>query len=230
MSTTTILSSVSCLAVGAGAVIAAVLVYKHMHKGKGKGKGKGGGGTGGGSKITFKSGSAKKGTKGKCNISYFGQNKADDNGEGFSGVDLFKYQGVAFQGQPVFPCAVHQKHFAAYAYKILRLSSPSFKRSVYLHVLDACDYSDASCSNVSIGGLDFLVDVHFPAAKYVGVKGDDLTTGTYEVVGEIPPYNISADAWIPGVKSGSDSIMCWCKDDCRGSNQMWAPLKGCVAA
>lgn len=169
------------------------------------------------------------GASGKTNITFYGQSKADDNGEGFTGIDLFKHgkANIAFQGNRVYPCAVHQKHFGDYGYKVLHVQGSGI-RPVYLHVVDCCDGGQSVCNrNVRQNGLDFLVDIHATAFDAVG-KSDGVLTGTYSVVGQIRPRELPTSVWMPKVANGSDSMLCGCSGTCSDSSQKWTTLKQCA--
>lgn len=174
-------------------------------------------------------GTALVGTSGATNITFYGQNKQDDNGEGYAGVDLFKLgtAGITFQGKAVYPAAVHQDHFAQFSYKVLALSGPNIK-PVYVYVVDACNASEAVCkTNVKKNGKNFLVDVHATGFSAIG-KNDGIETGTYKVIGEIRPSQLPLDVWMPKVKAGTDSMICSCTGKCASKSEVkWLPLKSC---
>lgn len=200
---------------------------------KKKKKGGGGGGSGNqGESMQFKSFSASVGDTGKTNISTFDTKAGDDNGIGYSGVDLRAYAKIPLyfthKGKKirVYPCAVFQDHFSKFGYKVLRVTVGP--KSVYVHVVDACDASQSVCkTNTSRNGLNFLVDLHNDAIKSIGIKSEILTTGTYTVVGEIPPYQLPTGLWIPGVQKTSDNIICGCTGKCVGNDVTWVPYNKC---
>lgn len=162
----------------------------------------------------------------KTLITFYGQNKADDNGAGLSGVDLFRYgdAGVTFNGQPVYPGAVHAKHGNIYMYKVLQVSAPGLN-TVLIHVVDVCDAADGACNNVKKVG--FLVDVHKTGFQAIGA-GDGEYVGSFKVVGEIRPSQLPESVWPDKVTNGGDYIMCSCTTPCDDPHQNWMPLNQCT--
>lgn len=159
----------------------------------------------------------------KTNITFYGQSSADDNGQGMSGVDLFKHgtAGIKHENRPVYPGAVHQKDFAKLAYKVVEVRGNGLN-TVLLHIVDMCDEKDDSCrANVKKNGLNFLVDVHATAFRAIGGKNDGVLTGTYRVVGEIRPSKLPASVW------ASSDIMCSCTGNCSGKSVKWTRLSEC---
>ena len=186
---------------------------------KKKGMGGSGGGGGPGAAIGKPIGN---GSTGETIISFYGQSKADDNGHGSSGVDLFKMTGLTFHGNPVFPCAVHHDHIQHFLYKILRVEGKGVK-PIQCMVLDHCNRKDASCSNYKKLGIKtpFLVDIHKLGFSAAGMS-DGLTRGTYKVIGEMRPSQLPKNGWV------SEYILCSCKDTCDSkSNQRWTKLADC---
>jgi len=164
-------------------------------------------------------------------ITFYGQggpnSKKDDNGVGFSGIDLFEYTNMTFEGKPVFAGAVHQNHAAEYMYSVLEVQCDAFKspnKSVLIHVVDICNRNDSSCDNVNTYG--FLVDVHWTAFSYVGLD-DGLLEGSYRVVGKIPPSALPTRVWMKDVQNKKDSIMCSCTGSCTKDTQKWTLLGKC---
>jgi hypothetical protein len=151
-------------------------------------------------------------------ITFYGQSKADDNGLGYTGIDLFKWgkSGTKHNGKPVFPGAVFQGDGAKHLYKILEVQCDEFKKNktVYVHIVDVCDSSQDVCKrNTKKHG--FLVDIHATGFEYVG-NDDGLLRGKYRIVGEIPASKIPSSAW-----RGGGSKLCSCTGDCRGKNATW---------
>lgn len=173
-------------------------------------------------------GTAVAGSSGKTNITFYGQSKADDNGEGFAGIDLFKHgqAGIKFQNTPVYPAAVHQNYFADFGYKILQVSGQGIK-TTHVHVVDVCDAKQAVCNNnVKKNGLNFLVDIHATGFNAAG-KSDGIATGTYKIVGEIRPGQLPKTVWMPKVQAGKDSMLCSCTGTCSDKQQKWVTLSHC---
>lgn len=164
-------------------------------------------------------------------ITFFGQggpnSKADDNGVGFSGVDLFKYTGVTFNGQPVFAGAVHHDHASKHMYDVLEVTCDKFtspNKKVLIHVVDICNRNDKQCANVDKYG--FLVDIHWTAFSYVGLD-DGNFEGRYKVIGHIPPSKLPARVWMQKVLDKKDSILCYCTGECKEKDQKWTLLDTC---
>lgn len=166
------------------------------------------------------------GSSKKCTISTFGGTSYDDNGLGFSGVDLFKYPkaDVKFRGNKVYPCAVHQDHGSEYLYKVLFVESKSMKSSVYLHVVDVCNRNDSSCKkNVNHHGHNFLVDVHSTAWDKTGLNAQSFTEGTFKVVGSIAPNDLPKSVW----NKTDGYIICKCTGKCAGNSVTWKKVGTC---
>jgi len=170
-------------------------------------------------------GTAVVGSSGKTNISFYGQDSADDNGEGATGIDLFAHgkAGIRFGGRRVYPVAVHQTAAAKMLYSVVEIRGQGI-HPILGHVVDYCDIKDSSCKNYKKNGLSFLIDIHKTGFAAAG-KSDDITTGTYKVVGIIRPSQLPHSVWIPKVQSGKDSILCSCIGTC--SKQKWTLLKDC---
>lgn len=161
----------------------------------------------------------------KTNISYFGQDRSDDNGEGFIGVDLFKLgnSNLTFNGKKVYPVAVHHDHGPEYLYKVLEIRSPGKVTPGFLgFVSDICDRKDSSCRNVNNNGIGFLVDIHKTGFEASGNRnnGNDLTTGEFRVVGTIPPKDVPKDVWLKG-----SWVLSKCTGRCEKSEQTWVDPK-----
>ena len=156
-------------------------------------------------------------------ITFYGQSKQDDNGLGFTGVDLFKHgkADITFDGHQVFPAAVFQGDGASHLYKVLEVQSDEFKKNktVFVHVVDVCDSGQDVCKrNTKKHG--FLVDIHATGFSYVG-NDDGLLKGKFRVVGEIPPGKLPSSIW------KNKSVLCSCSSDCRGKNVVWKPVSKC---
>lgn len=162
----------------------------------------------------------------KTGVTFYGQSKADDNGIGFAGVDLFKHgeAGLKFNGKPLFPVAVFQGDAAEVGlWSVLEIRSDGFTNepSVYGHVVDVCNSGQDVCkTNTAKHG--FLVDIHKTAFEYVGAD-DGLLFGEYRRVGSLDPGAIDADIWL---KDGT--IACSCTGTCKGNDVKWVPRKKCV--
>lgn len=162
----------------------------------------------------------------KTGVTFYGQSKADDNGVGFAGVDLFKHgeAGLKFNGKPLFPVAVFQGDAAEVGlWSVLEIRSDGFTKqpSVYGHVVDVCNSGQDVCkTNTAKHG--FLVDIHKTAFEYVGAD-DGLLVGEYRRVGALKPRAIDAQIWL---KDGT--IACSCTGECKGDDVKWLPRAKCV--
>lgn len=165
------------------------------------------------------------GASGETVISYYGQNAADDNGFGASGVDLFKMKGLQFNGKPVYPVAVHHDDAPKFLYKVLHITGKGIK-PIQGVVLDFCNRKDSSCTNKNKFGKNFLIDIHKLGFTAAG-QNDGLTTGTYQVIGEIRPSHLPKSSWPSKITSGGDSILCSCIGTCEDKQQKWTLLKDC---
>lgn len=159
-------------------------------------------------------------------ITFFGQSKADDNGVGFVGVDLFKHgtAGLQFNGKPLFPAAVFQGDAAGLLWSVLEVRSDSFtkNKSVYVHIVDVCNSSQDVCkTNKSKHG--FLVDIHNTAYEYVGVN-DGVLKGEYRLAGHLKPGSILSNIWL----KSDDYIACSCTGSCKGSDVKWTKRSNCT--
>ena len=158
-------------------------------------------------------------------VTFYGQTAADDNGLGFSGIDLFKYgkSGVKFDGKPLFPAAVFQGDGAKYLYKVLEVKCDKFtkNKSVYVHVVDVCNSGQGVCKTNSSKHGNFLVDIHKTAFEYIGL-GDGLHKAQFRSVGEIAPNKINKSNF-----RGGGSIICKCTGDCTGKNVVWKKYGSC---
>lgn len=151
-------------------------------------------------------------------LTFFGQSRADDNGIGITGVDLFRYgnSGIRYRGERVYPCAVFQGDASRYLYKVLEVTSSEFRKSktVYLHVVDACNSGQQICrTNVRRHG-GFLIDIHETATEEVGVD-DGLLKGSFRVVGEIGPNELPKKVWKNAWR------LCGCRGACKGGDMRW---------
>jgi hypothetical protein len=117
--------------------------------------------------------------KTNTNISFYGQNKKDDNGKGQTGVNLFKYP-VTWNGKKIYPIAVPPHAFSKYAYKVMRITGTGMN-PFYGHVVDKCGSGDCS-KNIKANGYNFVVDLHKTGFVAAG-KSDGVYKGTFEVVG-----------------------------------------------
>lgn len=160
----------------------------------------------------------------KTGITFYGQNKADDNGTGFAGVDLFKHgtAGLTFEGKPLFPVAVFQGDAAGMLWKIIEVKSDAFtkNKTVYGHIVDVCNSGESVCKkNTAKHG--YLVDIHKTAFSYVGAD-DGLHAGEFRKVGELKPSKISANIWL---KEGT--VACSCSGGCKGNDVKWIKHSKC---
>jgi len=156
-------------------------------------------------------------------ITFYGQSKADDNGLGYTGVDLFKHgkANLTFKGKPVFPAAVFQDDGGQYLYKILEVRSDAFtkNKSVYVHVVDVCNSGQDVCkTNTKKHG--FLVDLHATGFAYVG-NDDGVLKGSFRVVGDIQPNDLPKNVW------HGEYIICSCTGTCQGDNVTWKKRGSC---
>ena len=156
-------------------------------------------------------------------ITYFGQSKQDDNGIGFTGVDLFKHgkAKLEFNGKPLFPAAVFQDDGGEYLYDILEVKSDDFtkKSSVYVHIVDVCNSGQDVCQR-NTKKYGFLVDIHATAFSYVG-KDDGLHRGSFRKVGTLKPNDIPKSVW------HGEYIICSCKGTCKGGDVTWKKRGSC---
>jgi len=156
-------------------------------------------------------------------ITFFGQSTQDDNGLGYTGVDLFKHgrANLTFNGKPVFPAAVFQRDAAPYLYKVIEVTSPEFTNntSVYLHVVDVCNAGQDVCkTNAKKHG--FLVDIHATGFSYVG-NSDGILKGKVRIVGDIGPNELPASVW------NGEYIICACTGVCSGDDVTWKKRGSC---
>ncbi len=162
---------------------------------------------------------------GKTTISFYGQDARDDNGRGFSGVNLlaFNSSSLKWNGKPVFPVAVLQKDWPTYAYKVLRIAGAGTHakkiRPIYGVVLDVCASKDAICRKNS-KKHGFLVDVHRAGFGAIGER-TGLFDGEFEVVGSLSAADIPDRLWHPDVVRGKDYMQCRRS----GGSLGWVPLK-----
>jgi hypothetical protein len=118
-------------------------------KGKGKGKAKGNKRSwfslfslfGGNRQTTPQQTSGTTGTTDwiPTNITYYGQDSNDDNGVGFSGVNLHRLgtQGMTFEGKQVYPVAVHHDEASQWMYKVVELKGEKVTPG-FLGYVDIC--------------------------------------------------------------------------------------------
>ena len=164
------------------------------------------------------------GTWKKTGITFYGQSKADDNGVGFAGVDLFKHgtAGLKFDGKALFPVAVFQADAAPLLWKVIEIQSDSFtkSRTVYGHVVDVCNSGQDVCKrNTAKHG--FLVDIHKTAFDYVGAD-DGLHAGQYRLAGELKPSDLPGSVFL---KDGT--VACSCTGSCNGGAVKWKKRSAC---
>jgi hypothetical protein len=156
-------------------------------------------------------------------ITFYGQSAQDDNGLGYTGVDLFKHGrgNITFNGKPVFPAAVFQSDAAPYLYKVIEVTSPEFTNheTVYLHVVDVCNAGQDVCkTNTKKHG--FLVDIHATGFSYVG-NSDGILEGKVRIVGHIGPNELPPSVW------NGEYIICSCTGTCAGDNVTWKKRGTC---
>jgi hypothetical protein len=164
------------------------------------------------------------GTWKKTGITFYGQSKADDNGVGFAGVDLFKHgtAGLKFDGKALFPVAVFQADAAPLLWKVIEIKSDSFTKSgtVYGHVVDVCNSGQSVCKrNTAKHG--FLVDIHKTAFEYVGAD-DGLHAGQYRLAGELKPSDLPGSVFLK-----DETVACSCTGSCSGGSVKWKKRSSC---
>ncbi len=186
--------------------------------------------TGGGGKAI---GSAAIGSSGKANVTTFGQDLGDDNGQGFTGIDLHKFGNAkyTFNNKPVYPIAVYMGHGAAFLWKVLEVRAKGLP-PFYGVVVDLCDSGQEVCRrNQAYNGLNFLIDIHYTAWKPLGLSDAQgkgyLSTGEYTVVGQVKPGEIPASLYIPGVAAKTDSMVCSCTGGCTVKEAKWGEYGSC---
>ena len=183
----------------------------------------GGTGTGSTSGTSVANGTEKSNVK----MTTFGGTKADDNGEGFMGFDLFKMVGkINFNGKPVFPVAIYQGQVMPYLYKILEVK-PKGYTTFYGIVADVCDFK--KCGNKpgsKANPSDFLLDIHSTAWPTVGLKnGANWSgSGSFKVVGEVKPKDLDKSVWLDNGKS----IVCSCTGNCTNKESKWTSVDQCT--
>jgi hypothetical protein len=177
-------------------------------------------------------GTAAIGTTGKANMTAFGWS-GDDNGEGFTGIDLHKFgtAGYSFQGKPLYPIAVFMANGAAYLWKVLEVRAPGLPK-FYGVVVDLCDSGQEICkAATSYGGVNFLIDIHITAFTGLGISEARAKsfrqTGEYTVVGHLKPTDLPASAYMPAVASGTDYMVCSCTGTCTVKEATWKPYGTC---
>ena len=158
----------------------------------------------------------------QTNITYYGQDSNDDNGVGFSGVNLHRLgtQGMSFNGKPVYPVAVHHDEASQWMYKVVELQGSKITPGFLGYVVDICNRKDSSCSNRNKNGLSFLIDIHKTGFQASGNtnNGQDFTTGQVRMVGSIPPKDIPTDYFMKGAKT---YMMCGCTGRCEDKDITW---------
>ena len=154
----------------------------------------------------------------KTNVTFF------DDPSGFAGVDLFAHgkKGLTFDGQTIYPCAVHHDDAAEWLWSVLDLRGDGMN-TTRLHVVDICDRKDAPCTNRNKNGLSFLVDVHKTGWASLG-KNDGVLVGEYKKVGSMFPKDMDSSVFLEGDKT---YVMCSCTGPCKKDSQKWTPVSKC---
>lgn len=151
----------------------------------------------------------------RTNITYYGQNKADDNGLGFTGVDLFSFDRyrVTYGDRRVYPVAVHHDHAHDWLYSVVEVTGPKIAPNFLGYVVDICNRNDKDCSNKDKNGLSFLIDIHKTGFVASGNRnnGRDFTTGYVKKIGHISPTKLP-DGMFP--KGSNTYIVCKCDAPC----------------
>lgn len=178
-------------------------------------------------------GTAAVGAVGKANMTAFGWS-GDDNGEGFTGIDLHKFgtSGYTFQGKPLYPIAVFMSNGAAYLWKVLEVRAPGLPK-FYGVVVDLCDSSQEICKvATAYRGVNFLIDIHLTAFQGLGIADARAksfrATGEYTVVGHVKPSDLPTSAYMPAVASGKDSLVCSCTGGCTVKDAVWREYGKCA--
>lgn len=108
---------------------------------------------------------------------YFGQNKADDNGIGAGGVNLFKFPyrlriNNKFGTRLIYPVAVPTKDVRYYKYKILQIQNGS--KTVFAQVVDECASGDCASNTKKAQSRGAkLIDIHKTMFSAIGVPRGD---------------------------------------------------------
>jgi len=155
----------------------------------------------------------------KTNITFF------DDTSGFTGIDLFEHakKGMTFDGQKIYPCAVHHDDAADYLWSVLDLRGEGMN-TTRLHVVDICNRNDDACTNRDKNGLSFLIDVHETGWNALG-KNDGVLVGEYKKVGAMFPKDMDNSVFLEGDKT---YVMCSCTDECTEASQKWTPVSKCT--
>lgn len=106
--------------------------------------------------------------------SFYGQNRADDNGRGAGEVDLFKFPysrriNDTFGTRLIYPVAVPTKDVGYYKYAILEIKNGS--KRIFAQVVDEC--ADGDCAdNIRAASKQNrkLVDIHATAFGAIGAR------------------------------------------------------------
>ncbi len=167
--------------------------------------------------------------QGSATISFYGQDKKDDNGIGASGAVLSKMHGLTFNGKPVYPVAVHQDDAPDFMYKVLdiRIRHGSRWRRMQGVVVDFCNRIDYPCRNRDAFGKkymyakNFLIDIHKVGFGAAGAN-DGLLPGVYKVIGEMRPAVMPRSIWARGENT---SVLCRCVGMCVGRDIEWRTVK-----
>jgi len=162
------------------------------------------------------------------NITYYGQTKHDDNGLGFTGIDLFAFDRfrITYGDKRVYPVAVHHDHAHDWVYSVVEVTGPKIAKNFLGYVVDICNRNDSSCSNKDKNGLSFLIDIHKTGFEASGNtnNGRDFTTGYVRKVGYIPVTKLPAGMF----PKGDDTyIMCACDAPCTAP--VWKSLRALKA-
>lgn len=130
--------------------------------------------------------------------------------ESAGGVAMHKYPTrITLRGKRivVYPVAVYTTRVKKFKYKVLRLSYPTSKRSVYVHVVDECSQTSLDCrrnfKRARNQGRE-LVDLHWSVWKPLNLKKYGLHTMRGKVVGTLPRQKIKhvltydgKQGWVP---------------------------------
>jgi len=104
--------------------------------------------------------------------SFYGHNRADDNGIGAGGVDLYKFPysrriNDKFGTRTIYPVAVSTKDVGYYKYAILEIKNG--EKRMFAQVVDECASGDCA-DNISEAKKQGrkLIDIHAAAFKVIG--------------------------------------------------------------
>lgn len=160
------------------------------------------------------------------NITYYGQNTQDDNGKGFTGVDLFALgrSGLQYNGKRVYPVAVHHDDAHDWLYSVVHLTGPKIASNFYGYVVDICNRVDDSCANRNKNNRSFLIDIHKTGFEASGNynNGKDFTTGRVTKIGSIPLTKLPDSVFLQGKNT---YVMCGCSAPCSRQQQRWKKLE-----